>query len=195
MYRILTLLIGIVITLTGCGGKQVTRIAPDTTVDLSGRWNDTDSRLVAQEMIKDCLSHRWITDHISTTQGKPVVIVGNIHNKSGDHTAVQTFISDIERAFINSGKVRPVSSRNERDEIRTERADQSEFAAMETIKQMGRELGADYMMTGQINAIEDREGRQQVVFYQTDLTLANIETNEKVWIGQKKIKKTIKHPR
>ena len=194
MYRILTLLT-IITIFAGCGGKQVTRIAPDTTVDLSGRWNDTDSRLVAEEMINDCLSHRWITDHISTTQGKPIVIVGGIRNKSGERTASQTFISDIERAFINSGKVRPVSSRSERDEIRAERANQSEFAAMETIKQMARELGADYMMTGEINAIEDREGRQQVVFYQTDLTLTNIESNEKIWIGQKKIKKTIKHPR
>ena len=194
IYRILTLLT-VLTVLTGCGGKQVTRIAPDTTVDLSGRWNDTDSRLVAEEMVDDCLQHRWITDHIGVTQAKPVVIVGGIRNKSGDRTASQTFISDIERAFINSGKVRPVSSPTERDEIRAERVDQSEFAALETIKQMARELGADYMMTGEINAIEDREGRQQVVFYQTDLTLTNIETNEKIWIGQKKIKKVIKNPR
>ena len=104
MYRMLTLLIGIVITLTGCGGKQVTRISPDTTVDLSGRWNDTDSRLVAQEMIDNCLRHRWITDHLQAQQGVPVVIVGAIHDKSLDanRIAVQTFISDIERAFIRS---------------------------------------------------------------------------------------------
>ena len=197
MYRLLTLLIGIVIILTGCSGKQVTRISPDTTVDLSGRWNDTDSRLVAQEMIDNCLRHRWITDHLHTQQGVPVVIVGGIHDKSLDanRIAVQTFISDIERAFIISGKVRTVSAGSERSEIRAERADQGEFAAAETIKRMGRELGADYMMTGEVNAIEDREGRQHVIFYQTDLTLSNIETNEKVWIGQKKIKKSIKHPR
>ena len=108
-----------------------------------------------------------------------------------EHIAVGTFISDIERAFINTKKVRPVSSKSERGALREERTDQGEFAAMETIKQMGRELGADYAMTGEINTIEDREGGQQVVFYQTDLTLTNIETNEKVWIGQKKIKKFI----
>ena len=191
----ISILLFVSIIFAGCGGKQVTRVAPDTTIDLSGRWNDTDSRLVAQEMIDDCLRHRWITDHTSTTQGKPVVIVGGIRNKSGERTVSQTFISDIERAFINSGKVRTVSSPDERNEIRTERVDQSEFAALETIKQMARELGADYMMTGEINAIEDREGKQQVVFYQTDLTLTNIESNEKIWIGQKKIKKAIKHPR
>ena len=191
----ISILLFVSIIFAGCGGKQVTRVAPDTTIDLSGRWNDTDSRLVAQEMIDDCLRHRWITDHVGKTQNKPVVIVGGIRNKSGERTVSQTFISDIERAFINSGKVRTVSSPDERNEIRTERVDQSEFAALETIKQMARELGADYMMTGEINAIEDREGKQQVVFYQTDLTLTNIESNEKIWIGQKKIKKAIKHPR
>ncbi len=188
---ICTLLVGITI-FSGCSSsKQVTRVDADTTIDLSGRWNDTDSRMVADEIIGDCLTHPWINDHGISAGGKPVVIVGGIRNKSMEHIAVATFISDIERAFINSGKVRTVSSSSERSEIREERADQGEFAALETVKRMGRELGADYMMTGEINTIEDREGGDQVVFYQTDLTLTNIETNEKIWIGQKKIKKFI----
>ncbi len=193
MYKIMSclLLLGI-IALSGCGPTtQVTRIDSDTTVDLSGRWNDTDSRMVAEQMISDCLSHVWLTNHMTSTSAKPVVIVGGIRNKSNEHIATQTFISDIEVAFINSAKVRPVSGKSERDEIREERADQSEHAAIETIKRMGRELGADYMMTGEINTIEDREGGRQIVFYQTDLTLTNIESNEKVWIGQEKIKKYI----
>ena len=190
------LLIGImaipIIISSGCSSsKQVTRVAAETTIDLSGRWNDTDSRMVADEIIGDCLSHAWIINHMSDAAAKPVVIVGGIRNKSMEHIAVGTFISDIERAFINSGKVRTVSSASERGEVREERADQGEFSAIETIKRMGRELGADYMMTGEINTIEDREGGDQVVFYQTDLTLTNIETNEKIWIGSKKIKKFI----
>ena len=177
---------------SGCSGsKQVTRVDADTTIDLSGRWNDTDSRMVADEIIGDCLNHPWINDHGISAGGKPVVIVGGIRNKSMEHIPVATFVTDIERAFINSGKVRTVSSASERSEIREERADQGEFAAIETIKRMGRELGADYMMTGEINTIEDREGGDQVVFYQTDLTLTNIETNEKIWIGNKKIKKFV----
>ena len=184
------------IVFSGCGtSKQVTRVDADTTIDLSGRWNDADSRMVADEIIQDCLNHPWINDHGISAGGKPVVIVGGIRNKSTEHIAVATFISDIERAFINSGKVRTVSSASERGEIREERADQGEFAALETVKRMGRELGADYMMTGEINTIEDREGGDQVVFYQTDLTLTNIETNEKIWIGQKKIKKFIERGR
>ncbi len=192
-YLLAMSLLAVIIIFAGCGAKKtVQRIEPDTTIDLSGRWNDTDSRQVSEAMIVDCLNHPWLTSHATRSQGrKPATIVGAIRNRSLEHIAVGTFISDIERAFINSGRVSVVSSAQERGELRAEKEDQRQFADVETIKQMGRELGADYMMTGEINSIEDREGGKQVTFYQVDLTLTNIETNEKIWLGQKKIKKFI----
>ena len=185
------------IILAGCGStKTVERIEVDTTIDLSGRWNDTDSRQVSEAMIADCLNHAWISRHAVGDAGEqPIVIVGAIRNRSTEHIAIPTFVSDIERAFINSGLVSVVASALERGELRDEKGDQSRFASPETVKAMGQELGADYMMTGQINTIEDREGGKQVTFYQTDLTLTNIETNQKVWLGQKKIKKFIERKR
>ena len=142
------------------------------------------------------LNHAWISRHAVGDAGEqPIVIVGAIRNRSTEHIAIPTFVSDIERAFINSGLVSVVASALERGELRDEKGDQSRFASPETVKAMGQELGADYMMTGQINTIEDREGGKQVTFYQTDLTLTNIETNQKVWLGQKKIKKFIERKR
>ena len=192
----LSLLAAILVSV-GCGTKKsVQRIETDTTVDLSGRWNDTDSRMVSEAMIKDCLNHPWITRHTTLSEGKkPAVIVGAIRNRSMEHVAVATFINDIERAFINSGQVRVVASANERGELRAEKGDQENFASLETIKKMGHELGADYMLTGQINTIEDREGGEQITFYQVDLTLTDIQTNEKIWPGQHKIKKYIERSR
>ena len=183
--------------LSGCAAsKKVERIDTETIIDLSGRWNDTDSRMVSEGMIIDCLNHPWITQHMSASMGKkPAVIVGSMRNKSTEHIAVKTFVNDIERAFINSGQVNVVASVVEREELRTEKDDQRVFANPETIKQMGQELGADYMMTGEINTIQDQEGGQKVTFYQVDLTLTNVETNVKVWLGQHKIKKFITRSR
>lgn len=183
--------------LSGCAAsKKVERIDTETIIDLSGRWNDTDSRMVSEGMIIDCLNHPWITQHMSASMGKkPAVIVGSMRNKSTEHIAVKTFVNDIERAFINSGQVNVVASAVEREELRTEKDDQRVFANPETIKQMGQELGADYMMTGEINTIQDQEGGQKVTFYQVDLTLTNVETNVKVWLGQHKIKKFITRSR
>ena len=187
----------LIVALAGCGApKTVERIEADTTIDLSGEWNDTDSRQVSEAMIADCLNHPWIGRHTARSQGKsPVVIVGAIRNRSSEHIAIPTFVSDIERAFINSGLVSVVASSNERGSLRDEKDDQSMFATPESTKQMGRELGADYMLMGQLNTIKDREGGKQVTFYQIDLTLTDIESNQKIWLGQKKIKKFIQRKR
>jgi len=196
LWVLLIYTVAISLVLSGCAAKKVERIEPETTIDLSGRWNDTDSRMVSQAMITDCLNHPWITQHMSASMGKkPSVIVGSMRNKSTEHIAVKTFVNDIERAFINSGQVDVVASAVEREELRTEKEDQRVFANPETIKEMGKELGADFMMTGEINTIEDQEGGQKVTFYQVDLTLTNIETNVKVWLGQHKIKKFITRSR
>ena len=194
--RIIIYITIISIVLSGCGAKKtVSRIEPEQVTDLSGRWNDTDSRLVSQEMINDCLNHPWLSQHITKTGKKPTVIVGSMRNKSSEHIAVKTFVNDIERAFINSGQVTVVASAVDREELRSEKEDQRIFASPETIKEMGKELGADYMMTGEINTIVDQEDGKKVIFYQTDLTLTSIETNVKVWLGQKKIKKFISRSR
>lgn len=200
MNRLQVLLICTVIAgliLSGCAAsKKVERVEVETTIDLSGRWNDTDSRLVSEEMILDCLNHPWIAKHMRDNSGKtPTVIVGSMRNKSTEHIAVKTFVNDIERAFINSGEVNVVASVVEREELRSEKEDQRVFANPDTIKEMGMELGADYMMTGEINTIQDQEGGQKVTFYQVDLTLTNVKTNVKIWLGQKKIKKLISRNR
>lgn len=177
---------------TGCVSHKVERVDVEEAIDLSGRWNDTDSRTVASDMVEQVLSGNWITEHMRTHGGqKPVVIVGLVYNKTSEHIDASTFIKDVEKAFIQSNKVRLVQAGEKREELRKERAAQQEFASMETAKKWGRELGADYMLNGDIASIVDTYKREQVTYYQTSLELTNLETNEVVWIGDKKIKKYI----
>jgi penicillin-binding protein activator len=183
------------IAASGCA-RQVTRIAPEQAIDLSGRWNDVDSRLVADALIQESFASHWITEHMRQRAGEsPTVIVGTVRNRSREHIPVSTFVRDLERAYANSGLVRLVASGVERSEVRDERLDQQEFASAATRGQLGMEHGANYMLQGEIQSIEDREGRRRVVFYQVDLTLVDLESNSRVWVGQHKIKKYIQDPR
>ena len=178
--------------LMACGSsREVSRIDPETVIDLSGDWNDSDARLVAEEMISDCITRVWITDFAAANGDKPVVTVGTVRNKSSEHIVTETFTNDFERELINSGKVRFVASRGQRGEIRDERMDQQEHASDETVKQLAQEIGADFLLMGSISTITDQIEGRKIVFYQTDLEMINIETNEKVWIGSKEIKKDI----
>lgn len=172
--------------IAGCG-KQIDRIDVEKVIDLSGKWNDTDSRLVSEEMIADCLARPWIEEF----SGKPAVIVGTVINKTDEHIISESFTKDLERALINSGRVQLVASRQERQEIRNERLEMQENASEESKKELHQEKAADFMLKGVINSIIDKEKKKKIVFYQIDLELINTETNQKVWIGDKKIKKYI----
>ena len=105
----------------GCGApKTVSRIDPNATVDLSGTWNDTDSRLVSEEMVEDCLNQAWLRTHLTEREKKPAVIVGAIRNNSMEHIPTDTFINDVERSFINSGQVTVVADSGEREDLRAQ---------------------------------------------------------------------------
>ena len=179
------------VCLLGACGTQVSRVSVEETIDLSGRWNDTDSRLVAEAMIQEALSQPWIDAFRRTHGRKPTVVVGTIVNRSHEHINVDTFVKDLERELTRSGLVQFVAGRGEREEIREERLEQARHARPDTAKPPGHEIGADFLLRGTINSIVDEEGRTRVVFYQVDLELVDLETNVKVWFGQKKIKKVI----
>jgi len=174
----------------GCS-TEVTRMDPGEVKDLSGAWNDTDSQQVSEEMIKDVLDRPWLVEFTRTRKRQPAVIVGEVNNLSHEHINVNTFVSDMERALINSDKVVFVASSTERQEVRDERMDQDLNASEATRKAMGQETGADFMLKGTINTIIDASGKTQVRFYQVDLTLISLVDNRKVWVGQKKIKKLV----
>ncbi|MBS1636698.1 MAG: penicillin-binding protein activator LpoB [Bacteroidetes bacterium] len=174
--------------------RKVTRISENKEVDLSGRWNNTDSRLTAEEIIKECNSGKWITNFTSKNPDKkPAVIVGFVKNKSHEHIDAETFMLDLEKSFINQGQVRLIQGGEKRQEIRGERADQQDNASESTMKKFGLEVGADYMLQGDINSIVDSYKNKKVVYYQINLQLTDLQSNEVVWIGDKKITKYVKN--
>ena len=184
------LLLVVLFAFSACAKHAVSRRAAAETIDLSGKWNDTDSRLMAEEMTKDIVSRPWIAEFRRKKGRKPSVIPFGVKNRTSEHINTNTFVKDLQRALINSGKVRVVSSREQREDIRGERADQQAGFTRNPVE-VGKELGADFVLTGELNSIKDRLGGEEVVFYQGNMELISVETSEKVWIGDKKIKKLI----
>lgn len=188
---IVTAAVAVSVTSVSCS-RKVTRIDPGEQIDLSGRWNNTDSRLTAEKMIDDVLGDKWISEYQQSKNGaKPVVIVGFVTNKSTEHIDAETFVKDVEQSFIRSGKVRLVQGGKKREELRAEKADQQTNASQSSMKKFGLEQGADFILQGSINSIVDAQKKKKVVYYQVNLELTNIQTNEVVWIGDKKIAKYV----
>lgn len=185
------LLIAIACVATSCARRKVTRIDPNTVTDLSGRWNNTDARLTAETIAEQALNGRWLDEWMRMKNQRPVIVVGTVRNNSHEHIDTDIFIRDIERAFLRSQAIRLVQAGEKRNELRGERADQQDFASPSTMKRWGQELGADFIMQGEVKSIVDSHRRERTTYWQVDMQLTNLETNEIVWMGDYKGKKYI----
>ena len=185
------LILGTVVFVNGCGKSvEVARVNSGKEIALTDKWNDEDSRLVAEEMINDMLSYPWISQFNQRFPGKePLVTVQRVRNKSHEHIAVDTFVNDIKRAVIRSGKAGFIATLEERQDTRAELADQDMNASADSRMEMGEEDGANFALSGTINSIVDQLDNQRVTYYQVDLKLINLQTAREVWNGSKKIKK------
>lgn len=185
----------LLLVLTGCESTRsvsVDRIDASTAIDLSGYWNDTDIRIVAETLVKDCVNAPAIENYIRNNRMLPVVIVGSFRNDTDEHIDTSIIVKKFETALINSGKVDFVASSSERQEIREERLEQQEWASEETAKRLANEYGADFMLIGSVKTSVDMIDNKTVRTYFVYAELIDIETNRKLWIGENsEIKKLI----
>jgi penicillin-binding protein activator len=183
----------LIITAFSCQTRSVTRIDPSQQIDLSGRWNDTDSRKVADQMIYDLFQSPEFKTYATGKGGKPAIVVGMIRNKTSEHIDADNYVKKFEFVIHKSGIADLVESSEFRDKLRQERLEQQDFADPQTMKEMGKELGADVMLFGDMTSEVDVYNNKRVVNYITTLYLTDIETNKRIWYGQNEIKKFVKN--
>lgn len=179
--------------LPGCAPtRTVTRVDPNTVVDVNQQFNDVDARQSYQKMVQDCLSRPWIDNFMHDNSGRrPVVIVSQIENATQTYIDTKLITTDVERELINSGRVKFVADKGQRDPIREERIQSQEWSRPETRKKIQAETGADFIMLGRImqDAPRTLDGKAGVQYYKINLEVIDLESNEKVWIGTNEVKK------
>jgi len=193
MVRLSVLLVVLMALLISCQSTvSVDRLSSDTDIDLSGNWNDTDIRLVASSLVKDSLNSPWLDKFRMKKMKNPVVIVGTFLNRSSEHIDTSIIAKRYEMELINSGKVDMVADISFRATVRDEREEQQYFASESTAKALGKEIGADYLLQGSVRTNLDQVGGKSVRTYYVSAELIDIETNQKVWVGEETIKKMVK---
>jgi len=172
--------------LSSCETTKVKRVESGKQKELSGYWNAVDVKIVCETLVNDCLSSPRVNQEIRARGNKkPVVIVGKFKNASDEHIDTEIITSIMENAIFNSGKLDFVAGGDTRADLRAEKQDQQGGNTSEaTTAALGKEIGADFMMTGSVRTIVDREGNRSVRTYFVTAELTNIETNARLWMGQ-----------
>ena len=190
------------IFITACSSApKVSRVDAGTQTDLSGRWNDTDVRLVCEALINSAVSSPRLDEFIRDFRAKnkgalPTVIVGTFKNVSSEHIDTRIITNLMSTAILNSGKLDFVEGGTTRDEIRKERNDQQYNASEKTAAALANEIGANFMLTGEVNSMEEKVDNITVRTYFVKAVMTNIETNRIIWQQENsEIKKVVKQPK
>ncbi|MBX2811857.1 MAG: penicillin-binding protein activator LpoB [Myxococcales bacterium] len=181
--------------------RRVTRTNPTSVEggDLSGYWNDIDAGQVAQTLTGQLVGAGWLAEHYRASAGdeRPVIKLMGVIKRTDDRNVNEQFFGkQIERFLLNSGRVRVVAAAGQEGINTRERERQSVHASDESTKTQQNELGADYTLQTIVNSQNETDGGgRSVRAYLVNMELVNVETQEKVWIGEKAIRKVIAQSR
>lgn len=182
--------------MTSCQTTQGNYADPNKVEIVDDRWNETDARLTAEQMIGSALSKAWLKEFTRESQGKrPFVLVDDFENRTSEQIDTKAIFEAVRNELINSGQVRFLDGAQRQKILEEYKYQQSGVVKQGAAKGPGKQQAADFFMVGAISSQEAEADGYKTVTYQVEMRLTNIESSEIVWTEIKKIKKQFRRSR
>lgn len=182
--------------LTACQTTQGNYADPDKVEIVDDRWNESDARLTAEQMIGSSLAKPWLKEFTRESQGKrPFVLVDDFENRTDEQIDTKAMFEAVRNELINSGKVRFLDGAQRQKILDEYKYQQSGVVKQGAAKGPGKQQSADFFMVGAISSQVAQSDGYKTVTYQVEMRLTNIETSEIVWTEIKKLKKQFRRSR
>lgn len=181
----------VALTLTaGCTNKTVVRYGDAKAIETNNiNFGSTDLQKIAGEMTDSLVLSPVVGTLTANT--RPIVFVERIKNKTSEHIDTESITDSISTKLLQSGKFRFV------DMSRVEAArEQIQFqhtgGMVDTNKaiQFGRQVGAQYMLYGNLSSIVKSDQDKADVYYKFTLRLMDLESGLVEWADETEIRKT-----
>lgn len=181
-----------VLILAGCAtAPKVSYGSPEQVETVTTDFGSTDLQVIAETMVNSLLA----SPLLSSGQ-RPVMYVHRVKNKTDEHIDTKSITDKIRVTLLKSGRVRFSAVNEVNDEMikQLEYQTSSGMVDPNTSKSIGRQVGADYFLFGEITSIKKSAGRVQDVYFKFTMNLVNIETGLIEWADEKEIRKQAKKP-
>ena len=165
--------------LTGCSAFRysVGDADPEASGPLTAKYDQRDMLAWADMISKDLLEHPFP----AAGEDQPILVVMGIQNRTKSHQDMKAISDTITTKLLDTGKIRLVNAAR-RDDLLKEQGYQLANCTEETKTQIGKQLGAKYMLTGSLVEIEQESEREvrasktQDVYYQLTVEVTDLET-------------------
>lgn len=189
MKRYFAVLACVILGLSGCGQRQFSKGGYDDLSEerhLDDKFNETDMRGIAEAMVNS-LTGSWI---VKDAKKPPVVLVTLVKNRAEEHIDMKSMTDKLRVALVKSGKFR-FTDKEVRQELQEELAYQGEsgYVDPEAARKKGKQIGANYFLTGEITSRVQEVGSKKYIYYKCTFNLVNIDTGILDWTDEKELRK------
>lgn len=186
--------LSMVLLTTGCGGpKAFTKGEYDdpTRVELlDDKFNESDMQQMADQVIKAMVS----CPYVAKAEKPPVVVVERVQNRTQEHIDTKSMTDMIRTALIKTGKVRFINKeeRGTVDEEYEYHSEKTGAVLPQTRKSKGKQLGADYIMSGALATNIQEVGSDKFIYYKLTMNMTNMDTTTIDCTEEKQVRKKYK---
>lgn len=156
----------------GCGKPQYVRDTEEPRIDdytMSLRLDREDLNRLYEENSKKLMSakimNQWSRQ--AATGTPPVVAIFPMRNETSEHIeqGLDALLSKFETDLVNNSDADVVSHENQPDLIAEIKAQQADVYDPARLAEYGRQLGAQYFVTGKVYDVAERSGAEKRVQY------------------------------
>jgi uncharacterized protein (TIGR02722 family) len=177
--------LGLIAVLSGCQTTtQSVHVAKPVHMDES--YDYTDLRNAASVLAESILSK----PPIAVREDRPVLIPFGITNRTSEHLDTKALVEKMQIQLLNSQKVRLVSADQRENILREIEYQDGGLVDPATMITLGKQVGADYAVSGSIMEITKQEGRgirltkTSLKYYKIHLELTNLNTALIEWTDE-----------
>ncbi|HOS96597.1 MAG TPA: penicillin-binding protein activator LpoB [Deltaproteobacteria bacterium] len=177
---------------SGCASTpEVSYGSADQVETVTTDFGSTDLQMIAEKMVNSLLASPVIA-----AGTKPVFYVQKVRNKTDEHIDTTAVTDKIRVTLLKSGRVRFTAVADVKDELVNQLEFQTSSGMVDpaTARSMGRLVGAEYFLYGELTSIRKSAGRVKDVYYKFTLNLVNIQNGLIEWADEKEIRKQAKKP-
>ena len=187
---LLPLLAAGVLGINGCSTVQYGDATATETVNTD--FGSTDLQMIAEKMVDDMLASPAMAE-IAPNGKRPILFVDTIKNKTLEHIDTESITDTISTKLLNSGRFRFVDM-TKVDAVAKQLDYQKNSGLVDESKsvQMGRQVGAQYMLYGNFSSIVKTAGSTKDGYYKFTMKLTNLESGLVEFQSEKEIRKTRK---
>ena len=160
-------------------------VDPDRVDLLSDKFVESDLQTIADQLSEALLA----SPVLAGFKGKPSIIISLFTNGTVEHIDILSLTNKIRTNVLKSGRFSFLNERLRGAMAKEYEYQNSGYVNPETAKQKGRQIGADWLISGHIAAIKQPVGKKEIVYYKTTLEVTDLETSEILWADEVELKK------